>query len=106
MRAGWCCIPEASLAEGAIRGWDRRNVYYFHLLRSLSKHYDFDMDKPFEKLSQKHRDIILYGSDGEEIEFSYVNDRGTVFKRRHVFRGRNPQHGSPLPGDRVLLGEG
>ena len=82
--------PEASLAEGAIRGWDRRNVYYFHLLRSLSKHYDFDMEKPFDKLSQKHRDIILYGSDGEEIEFSYVNDRGTVFKRRHVFEGVIP----------------
>ncbi len=82
--------PEASLAEGAIRGWDRRNVYYFHLLRSLSKHYAFDMDKPFDKLSQKHRDIILYGSDGEEIEFSYVNDRGTVFKRRHVFEGVIP----------------
>ena len=82
--------PEASLAEGAIRGWDRRNVYYFHLLRSLSKHYGFDMDKPFDKLSQKHRNIILYGSDGEEIEFSYVNDRGTVFKRRHVFEGVIP----------------
>ena len=82
--------PEASLAEGAIRGWDRRNVYYFHLLRSLSKHFGFDMDKPFDKLSQKHRDIILYGSDGEEIEFSYVNDRGTVFKRRHVFEGVIP----------------
>ena len=82
--------PEASLAEGAIRGWDRRNVYYFHLLRSLSKHYDFDMEKPFDKLSQTHRDIILYGSDGEEIEFSYVNDRGTVFKRRHVFEGVIP----------------
>ena len=82
--------PEASLAEGAIRGWDRRNVYYFHLLRSLSKHYGFDMDKPFDKLSQNHRDIILYGSDGEEIEFSYVNDRGTVFKRRHVFEGVIP----------------
>ena len=82
--------PEASLAEGAIRGWDRRNVYYFHLLRSLSKHYGFDMDKPFDKLSQKHRDIILYGSDGKEIEFSYVNDRGTIFKRRHVFEGVIP----------------
>ena len=82
--------PEASLAEGAIRGWDRRNVYYFHLLRSLSSHYGFDMDKPFEKLSQQHRDVILYGSGGEEIEFSYVNDRGTVFKRRHVFEGVIP----------------
>ena len=82
--------PEASLAEGAIRGWDRRNVYYFHLLRSLSGHYGFDMDKPFNKLSQAHRDIILHGSGGEEIEFSYVNDRGTVFKRRHVFEGVIP----------------
>ncbi|MBM27325.1 MAG: excinuclease ABC subunit A [Halieaceae bacterium] len=82
--------PEASLAEGAIRGWDRRNVYYFHLLRSLSQHYDFDMDKPFDKLSEKHRDIILHGSGSEEIEFSYVNDRGTVFKRRHVFEGVIP----------------
>ena len=62
--------PEASLAEGAIRGWDRRNVYYFHLLRSLSGHYGFDMDKPFNKLSQAHRDIILHGSGSEEIEFS------------------------------------
>ena len=82
--------PEASLAEGAIRGWDRRNVYYFHLLRSLSGHYGFDMDKPFNKLSQAHRDIILHGSGSEEIEFSYVNDRGTVFKRRHVFEGVIP----------------
>ena len=82
--------PEASLAEGAIRGWDRRNVYYFHLLRSLSGHYGFDMDKPFKKLSQAHRDIILHGSGSEEIEFSYVNDRGTVFKRRHVFEGVIP----------------
>lgn len=82
--------PEASLAEGAIRGWDRRNIYYFHLLRSLSKHYGFDMDTPFEKLSPLHQNIILQGSDGEEIEFAYVNDRGTVFKRRHVFEGVIP----------------
>jgi len=82
--------PEASLAEGAIRGWDRRNVYYFHLLRSLAGHYDFDMERPFNELAQKHRDIILQGSGGEEIEFSYVNDRGTVFKRRHAFEGVIP----------------
>ncbi|MBT5888653.1 MAG: excinuclease ABC subunit UvrA, partial [Halieaceae bacterium] len=82
--------PEASLAEGAIRGWDRRNVYYFHLLRSLAAHYDFDMEKPFNELAQQHRDIILQGSSGEEIEFSYVNDRGTVFKRRHAFEGVIP----------------
>ena len=82
--------PEASLAEGAIRGWDRRNVYYFHLLRSLANHYGFDMDEPFNDLSPKHRDIILHGSGGEEIEFSYINDRGTVFKRVHVFEGVIP----------------
>lgn len=82
--------PEASLAAGAIRGWDRRNVYYFHLLTSLAEHFGFDIDKPFEKLSKKHREIILNGSGGEEIEFAYVNDRGTVFKRRHSFEGILP----------------
>ena len=82
--------PEASLAAGAIRGWDRRNVYYFHILSSLAAHYGFDIDKPFEKLAKKHRDLILYGNKGEEIEFAYINDRGTVFKRRHAFEGVLP----------------
>ena len=82
--------PEVSLAEGAVRGWDRRNVYYFHVLTSLADHYGFDIDKPFEKLAKKHRDIILHGNDGEEIEFAYINDRGTVFKRRHAFEGILP----------------
>ena len=82
--------PEASLAAGAIRGWDRRNVYYFHLLTSLADHYGFDIDKPFEKLSKKHRDVIMQGSGSEEIEFAYINDRGTVFKRRHTFEGVLP----------------
>jgi excinuclease ABC subunit A len=82
--------PEASLAEGAIRGWDRRNVYYFHLLTSLAEHYGFDIDTPFRKLRKKHRDIILHGSGDEEISFSYVNDRGTVFQRRHHFEGILP----------------
>ena len=82
--------PEASLAEGAIRGWDRRNVYYFHMLTSLAEHYGFDIDTPFEKLSQQHRDIILKGSEGDEISFSYINDRGSVFQRRHPFEGILP----------------
>ena len=82
--------PEASLAAGAIRGWDRRNVYYFHLLTSLAEHFGFDIDQPFEELSEKHRQVILHGSGGEEIEFAYVNDRGTVFKRRHSFEGILP----------------
>ena len=82
--------PEASLSAGAIRGWDRRNVYYFHVLTSLADHYGFDIDQPFEKLSKKHRQLILHGNSGEEIEFAYVNDRGTVFKRRHAFEGILP----------------
>jgi excinuclease ABC subunit A len=83
-------FPEASLAEGAIRGWDRRNVYYFHMLNSLAEHYGFDIDTPFEKLSKKHRDIILYGSGKQEIAFAYINDRGDVFKRTHPFEGIIP----------------
>jgi excinuclease ABC subunit A len=82
--------PEASLAEGAIRGWDRRSVYYFHMLKSLADHYDFDIDTPFEKLKKKHQKIILQGSDKEEISFSYVNDRGDVFQRTHTFEGIIP----------------
>ncbi|ARN74493.1 excinuclease ABC subunit UvrA [Oceanicoccus sagamiensis] len=82
--------PEASLAEGAIRGWDRRSVYYFHMLRSLAEHYDFDIDTPFEKLSKKHKKIILQGSGKEEISFSYINDRGDVFQRTHTFEGIIP----------------
>tara|TARA_R110001592_G_scaffold215025_1_gene468166 strand:- start:16747 stop:19596 length:2850 start_codon:yes stop_codon:yes gene_type:complete len=82
--------PEASLAEGAIRGWDRRNVYYFHMLTSLAEHYDFDIDTPFEELDKKHRQVILYGSGKQEIAFSYVNDRGDVFKRTHSFEGIIP----------------
>ncbi len=82
--------PESSLAEGAIRGWDRRSVYYFHMLKSLSEHYGFDIDKPFEKLSKKHQKAILHGSGDETISFSYVNDRGDVFKRNHRFEGVIP----------------
>ncbi len=82
--------PEASLAEGAIRGWDRRNVYYFHMLTSLAEHYGFDIDTPFEQLDKKHRQVILQGSGKQEIAFAYVNDRGDVFKRTHPFEGIIP----------------
>ncbi len=82
--------PEASLAEGAVRGWDRRSVYYFHMLSSLADHFGFDIDTPFEQLSKKHRDVILHGSGREEIAFAYVNDRGDVFKRTHPFEGIIP----------------
>ena len=82
--------PEASLAEGAIRGWDRRNVYYFHMLTSLAEHYGFDIDTPFEELGKNHCQVILHGSGKQEIAFAYVNDRGDVFKRTHSFEGIIP----------------
>ena len=82
--------PEATLAEGAIRGWDRRNVYYFHMLRSLSRHYGFDIEAPYKRLRKAHKEAILYGSGNERIDFSYVNDRGDKVVRRHRFEGVIP----------------
>ena len=81
---------ELTLAEGAIRGWDRRNVYYFHMLSSLADHYGFDVEASFTKLAKKHQQAILYGSGRERIDFSYVNDRGDIIKRRHRFEGVIP----------------
>lgn len=81
---------ELTLAEGAIRGWDRRNVYYFHMLNSIAEHYDFDVEVPFRKISKKHREVILNGSGRQRIDFSYVNDRGDVIKRTHRFEGVLP----------------
>ncbi len=82
--------PELTLAEGAIRGWDRRSVYYFHLLKSLAGHYGFDIDTAFDDLSADHQQLILQGSGDEQIDFSYVNDRGDVYKKRHTFEGIIP----------------
>ena len=76
-----------SLAEGAIRGWDRRNVYYFQMLTALAEHYGFAVETPFSKLSAKHRKAILQGSGTDQIAFSFVNERGDNFKRKHVFEG-------------------
>ena len=81
---------DLSLAEGAIRGWDRRNIYYFHMLKSLADHYKFDVDTPYKKLKKKHTQAILYGSGRERIDFSYTNDRGDVIQRRHKFEGVIP----------------
>ena len=83
-------FPDASLSEGAIRGWDKRNIYYFHMLTSLSEHYGFDIEKSWKKLAKKHKQAILYGSNNEEIDFSYVNDRGDVISRTHTFEGVVP----------------
>jgi excinuclease ABC subunit A len=81
---------ELSLSGGAIRGWDKRNVYYFHLLNSLAEHYGFDIDKPYEKLAKKHQKVILYGSGKTKIDFTYVNDRGDIMNRTHTFEGVIP----------------
>ncbi|RMA78422.1 excinuclease ABC subunit UvrA [Umboniibacter marinipuniceus] len=80
---------ELSLAEGAIRGWDRRNVYYFHLLTSLADHLGFNVETPWKQLTAAQHHLILQGSK-EEIDFSYVNDRGDVHRRRHRFEGIIP----------------
>ncbi|MDA0794908.1 MAG: excinuclease ABC subunit UvrA [Proteobacteria bacterium] len=79
--------PEVSISEGAIRGWDKRTLFYYNMLTSLAEHYDFDIDAPWEKLSAIHQQKILFGSADEEITFNYVNDRGTVFRRQHKFEG-------------------
>jgi excinuclease ABC subunit A len=81
---------ELTLAEGAIRGWDRRNVYYFHMLNSLAEHYKFDVEVPYKKLTKKHQQAILYGSGNTRIDFSYANDRGDLIRRRHKFEGVIP----------------
>lgn len=78
---------ELSLAGGAVRGWDRRNAYYYQMIRSLGQHYDFDPETPWNELPPKTRDIILKGSGFEAIEFSYFNDRGRVVKKSHPFEG-------------------
>lgn len=80
-------MPDVSLAAGAIKGWDRRNFYYFQMLKSLADHYQFDIDTPFEQLPEKIKQIILQGSGSEEIQFIYTNDRGDSIKRKHVFEG-------------------
>ncbi|CAM3724479.1 excinuclease ABC subunit UvrA [Parendozoicomonas haliclonae] len=82
--------PELTLAEGAIRGWDRRSVYYFHMLKSLAKHCGFSLDTPFDELSKHDQDMIMYGSGDEQIDFSYINDRGDIYKKRHRFEGIIP----------------
>ena len=81
--------PHVSLAGGAVRGWDRRNAYYFQIIRSLSRHYDFDVDTPFDELPQSIRDIVLFGSGDEIIAFEYFGDKGTQI-RKHTFAGVIP----------------
>ena len=82
--------PHLSLAGGAVRGWDRRNAWYFQLLQSLARHYKFDIETPFDALPEKIRQLILHGSGDEVISFRYVNERGGSVTRRHSFEGVIP----------------
>ncbi len=82
--------PDLTLAEGAIRGWDRRTVYYFQLLSSVLNHYGVDIDTKFEDLPDDVRKIILQGSGKTEIAFNYVNSRGDTMQRKHPFEGVIP----------------
>jgi excinuclease ABC subunit A len=79
--------PHLSLAGGAVRGWDRRNAYYFQVIQSLARHAKFDIEAPYESLPQKIRQLVLFGSEDEQIEFKYLDGKGGTVKRRHAFEG-------------------
>ena len=83
-------FPHLSLASGAIKGWDRRNQFYYQMLQSLATFYKFDLEQPFEKMPQKVQDLILEGSGKEKIPFHYINERGRTVVREHVFEGVIP----------------
>ena len=80
-------FPHLSLAAGAIKGWDKRNQFYFQLLSSLAAHYGFDLETAFEELPEDTQQILLHGSGKEEIAFKYLNERGSFFEKRHSFEG-------------------
>ena len=82
--------PELSLAGGAIRGWDRRNAWYFSMLQSLAKHYKFDSEQPYSELPERIRNILLHGSGEEIIQFSYTTGNGASIRRKHTFEGILP----------------
>lgn len=80
-------FPHLSLASGAIKGWDKRNQFYFQMLASLSQHYSFDLEVAFEELPEDIQNILLFGSGKEQITFRYLNERGTFFGKTHSFEG-------------------
>src|SRR6476661_8673986 len=83
-------FPQLSLASGTIRGWDRRNQFYFQMLQSLAKHVGFDVDRPFAKLPERVQNTVLYGSGDEKIPFTYLTERGKPMTREHAFEGIVP----------------
>jgi len=82
--------PAASLAGGAIRGWDKKNQFYFQIIESLAAHYGFSVDTPWNALAEDFRTLVLYGSGRTEINFRYLNEKGTRFDRSHTFEGIIP----------------
>jgi excinuclease ABC subunit A len=84
--------PNLSLASGAIRGWDRRNHFYYLMLQSLAKHYRFDIESPWEVLDERIQELILHGSGKEKIAFHYLSDRGRTAVKEHAFEGVIPNH--------------
>jgi len=82
--------PEATLASGAIKGWDRRAVYYFQMLTSVAEHYGIDLETPWEQLPEAFQTILLHGSGSEDIVFRYVNSRGQIMEKAHPFEGILP----------------
>src|SRR5580765_826874 len=80
-------FPDLSLASGAIKGWDRRNQFYFQMLSNLAAFYEFDIDMPFEQLPEKARQVILYGSGRQTLPFTYANERGRAVIKEHSFEG-------------------
>ncbi len=82
--------PHLSLAGGAVRGWDRRNAYYFQLIQALARHFHFDIETPWDELEDKVRQVLLYGSGEEQIEFRYLDGQGGTIRRRHRFEGIIP----------------
>ena len=84
--------PNLSLAGGAIRGWDRRNAFYFSMLQSLARHYGFDIESPWEMLDERIQKLILYGSGSETISFRYPSERGRAAVKEHAFEGVIPNH--------------
>jgi excinuclease ABC subunit A len=80
-------FPNLSLASGAVKGWDRRNQFYYQMLTSLATHYGFDLDQPFEQLPKTAQDAVLFGSGKTAVPFAYVNERGRTVIREHTFEG-------------------
>jgi excinuclease ABC subunit A len=82
--------PQLSLANGAVRGWDRRNAYYYQMVQALADHYRFDPEAPYARLPARAREVLMQGSGGEEIEFRYFDSRGRTIRRKHKFEGILP----------------